>query len=104
MRPYRPRDPHDLDAPARSGRIYSFPRQVEGLVRDNRVEVRVLIGASAKAPLVGALVGLGERDGELASRAGLSKQSLTGCFASAKPPGSSSAGASPPTGAPSAFA
>jgi hypothetical protein len=38
--------PYDLDAPARSGRIYALRYQVEGLVRDNRVEVRVLFGAS----------------------------------------------------------
>jgi hypothetical protein len=35
--------------------------QVEGLVRDNRVEVRVLFCASSEAPQVGALVVLGSR-------------------------------------------
>jgi hypothetical protein len=42
--------PYDLDAPARSGRIYALPHQVEGLVRDNRMEVRVLFGASSEGP------------------------------------------------------
>jgi hypothetical protein len=28
MRPYRPRNPHDLDASARSGRIYVLPRRL----------------------------------------------------------------------------
>jgi hypothetical protein len=38
--------PYDLEAPARSGRIYSPPDKVEGLVQANWVEVRVLFGAS----------------------------------------------------------
>ena len=50
MRLYRPRDPYDLDAPARSGPIDASTDKVEGLVRANRVEVRVLFGAYRKAP------------------------------------------------------
>jgi hypothetical protein len=42
--------PYDLDAAGRSGRTYALPRQVEGLVRDNRVEVRVLFRASREGP------------------------------------------------------
>ena len=40
--------PDDLDAPARSGRIYASTDKVEGLVQANWVEVRVLFGASRK--------------------------------------------------------
>jgi len=45
--------PDDLDAGARSGRIYTSTDKVEGLVRDNRVEVRVS-SAHEKALLSGA--------------------------------------------------
>jgi hypothetical protein len=47
--------PYDLDAPARSGRIYALGYQVEGLLRDNRVEVRVLFGVWSEGPHDGAL-------------------------------------------------
>src|SRR5262245_42065518 len=38
-----------MDDLARNGRIGHLPDQVEGLVRDNRVEVRVLFGASQQS-------------------------------------------------------
>src|SRR5215210_813360 len=47
------------DAAARSTTPRSSAHRLEGLVRDNRVEVRVLFGAPRKAPLGGAFRVLG---------------------------------------------
>jgi hypothetical protein len=46
----------EIDRMERNGSDSAGATQVEGLVRDNRVEVRVLFGALAKAPPGGAFV------------------------------------------------
>src|SRR4029078_8712036 len=58
------------DAAARNTTPRSSAHRVEGLVRDNRVEVRVLFGALRKAPPGGAfrVLGLLDRNGGRTSR------------------------------------